>query len=134
MTTIIHVHQHNTRLQKTRQYMAQGLDTFGLNTSILHVCMYITTYDINSGYFIQEYGCSTLSVITTFLSVWLQLCTFNIVFVNCMCWSCMPLYYVSLRMVIYHRNMQERSCVWMICDLKYILCICWCIWMICTLN
>jgi hypothetical protein len=84
--------------------MAQGLDSFGLNTLILNVCMHITTCNIDTGTsmnFIQEYVSIILSIASTYSCLWLPLFGFIIAYVNWMFWFYMPLY----RTVIYHHNM-----------------------------
>jgi hypothetical protein len=75
--------------------------------------------------FVQEYGIIMLSNISTFLSLWLPLFTLNILFLrlcflNWMCWFCMPLYYVYLRMVIYHPNMCMDN-LWYYINFVYLL-------------
>jgi uncharacterized membrane protein len=74
---------HNTLVHETHHYTPQGLDNFGLNISLLHISIHTTTYKVNSGTSlscIQVYGSITLSVILTFLSLWLPLFAFNILF------------------------------------------------------
>jgi hypothetical protein len=61
--------------------------------------------------------------------IYVQHFIFNTGYVNWMCWFCLHLCNVSLRMAIYSRNMAS-SCVWTICDFIQTVCICWHIWMI----
>jgi hypothetical protein len=66
--------------------------------------------------FIQEYISITLSIVSTFLYLQLLLFIFKTVYENWMYLLYVSLYYISLRVVIYHWNMEETSCVWMIYD------------------
>ena len=117
---------HVILLHETHQYTSQIFDTFESKTSGTKcLCSYshIQYQQWHITYFIQELVSITTANVLTFLHLQLQLSIFNILHVKRTTNLTFLLINISLRKAMRRWNMQDSSCILMVCDFTSTNCV-----------
>jgi hypothetical protein len=114
----------------SRDTSVHGTGTWyiGLNISIHVVSVHVTTYKAHLLILFKDTGSITMCILSIFLSLWLPLPSFNILFQHCTYVSigCINLYKHCIN--IFQRIAIYRS-IWVMCDFIQPVCNCLHVWM-----